>query len=721
MKILLTILFLSISVLTFSQAKIPVVKIYNHTLTGNENALIDNQNSYPGTPTGQNSWWNDIATYLANPVLITQDNGYTGAFRTTALPPEGINFSLRFNGLYQITKIAVYIEPKNSGDKGHCIVLSGTPYSFNDTLVNIHDNGSLGSAAWFETSMNDTTRWINLRITNTQFGVIREVVCFGNLIGSADADTWTIPTAPAATNVLVDTCVGMNIYYGMGQDFDGVNKYDEGWKGGTRTFAAAKYVMDSLGNLYHPSGAANSLEASFMQRVTATGGNQYYCYGSVINKAMAEDKGSAGDWADQKPIDIALGDVVNGQRYSGKLTFNEIATIPASYAHAAFNFLRLARGNHLYGAKVIEPDNEKDGSFKNAGFMYPEQLACMMSVYWDGHNGTVTYNDSIVGVRNYSALNDMQILSPAFSYISSRYWDCMMLWFQTFRAGFSKGVYPLDGLSVHSYPGTFEVQFSGTGEAVYPERVDIFNLPYKLQISRNYAYAMGNKPVFNTEIGFDTYRKVHPHPEASCGAVEWGGSFVAIKDTTEQPPYTLQAQWLLRAYLLHISYGIPVRMFWLADQARLNYGCGVFAAAGLLEWSDDHEIGVPTYIKKKSYYFLKTLQNRLAGYSYKSQTITDSLYKQLYIKSGSDSVYVVWYASHSNRSQLNSIGNFTSYNVITPTNGSETGTSVTGTGVLNLVVEETPKIIYFSGSGSEPPVSNDCNFFRTRKKFVNAP
>lgn len=720
MKIILTILFSIISLAIFSQVKIPIVKVYNHSLTGNENALIDNQAAYPSAPTGANSWWNDIPTYLVNPVLITIDNGFSGAFRTSALPKDGINFTLRFNGNYQITKVAIYVEPKNSGDKGHAIIRSGTPYNWSDTLIDVHDNGSLGSNAWFEATVNDTSRWINLSITSKDFGIIREVVCFGNLIGSTDADTWTIAQAPAATNILVDTCVGMNIYYGMGQDFDGTTKYDEGWNGGTRTFAAAKYVMDSVGNLYHQSGAANSLEASFMQRVTSSGGNQYYCYGSLVTKDMAEDKGSAGDWANQKPIDIALGDVGGGQRYNSLLTFNEIAELPASYARAAFNLVRLARGNHLYGAKIVETDNEKDGSFKGAGFMFPEQLACMMSVYWDGHNGTVTYNDSVVGLRNYPALNDMQILSPAFSYISPRYFDCMKLWFDTKRAGFAKGLYPFDVLSVHAYPGTFEVQFSGAGEAVHPENVNVYNLQQKMQIARNYAYAMG-KSWANTESGFDTYKKIHPHPEAGCGAVEWGGSFVAIKNESEQPPYNIQAKWLLRDYLLHIAYGAPLRMYWLADQAKLDYGCGTFNAAGLLEWSDDHGIGVPTYLKKPSYYYIKTLQNRLSGYKFLSQTISlDSLYTQLFVSNTDTSLKakVVWFGTYKDKSDLTNLGSYASYNAITM-NNTETGSSTTGTGALNLVVDETPKIILYTNE-AQPPAA-PCNILRTRLKFVNAP
>lgn len=604
--------------------KIPVVKIYNHTLTGNEMALVDDQASNVQVagasnqaiqPAGQNSWWNDIPTYLQNPVLITQDNGYTGAFRTTALPPEGINYTLRFNGLYNITKVCLFLEPKNSGDKGHVIIKSGTPYNFTNVIADLHDDGSLGSNKWFDFDVSASARFINLSITNKDCGIIREIVCYGNLVGAADADTWTVAAAPAVNNFPVNKGVGMNIVNGMGVDYDGT-KYDEGWKGGTRTFGAGVYVLNDDGSLKHSSGTYGAGEAALCERIIASGGDQYYCYGSLVCKAMAESPADGTDWASQKPIDVALGNAVSGQRLGGKLTFNEIADSPASYARAADILRRLAEGNYSIGIRRIEPDNEKDGSFKGAGFMYPEQLAAMMSAYWDGHNGTVTYWGNPVGIRNYPGLADMQVMSPAFSYISARYLDCMKLWWETKRAGFVKGVYPFDALSVHAYPGTFEVQFSGAGEAVYPERADVYNLPAKLDVARNYAWAMGNKPVANTELGFDTFYKVHPHPEAGCGAVAWGGSFVAIKSEAEDPAYHIQADWLLRSYLLHISKGIPLRIYWLAEQSKKGYGCGTFIAAGLLEFTDDHGIGVPTYLKKPSYNVVKKFLEDFSDYHY---------------------------------------------------------------------------------------------------------
>lgn len=642
--------------------KIPVVKIYNHTLTGNENALIDSNAGHSlvdGSsdqsfiPTGSNNWWDSISAYLANPVLITTDNGFSGAFRTTALPPEGINYTLRLNQLYKVTKVCIFLEPKNSGDKGHVIVKSGTPYNFTDVIADLHDNGSLGSQRWFDFDCSKDTRWVNISITDKDCGIIRDVVLYGNPIGAEDEDTWSVMEAPQAEWVSVSDKVGVNIVYGMGQDWDGT-KYDEGYKGGTRTFGAGKYILTHDGELVHPSGTAGAGEQAFCQRIIASGGDQYYCIGSILCEDMAETPGDGSDWANQKPIDIALGDAINGQRLSGKLTFNEIATTPSSYARAAYLLNKLALAHKDIGIKKIEPDNEKDGSFKGAGFMYPEQLACMMSVYWDGHNNTVQYLGNNVGIKDIIPdSNIMELYSPAFSYINARYFDCMRLWFETQRTDTGFGIYPFDVLNVHAYPGTFEVQFSGNGEAINPEEVVAYNLAAKLKVARDYAYTMGEKKVANTELGFDTYYKVHPHPEAGCGAVEWGGSFVSIKSDVQDPPFNIQANWLLRSYLMHIANDIPLRIYWLAEQQKIGYGCGTFNAAGLLYFTDDHGIGVPNYLRKSSWYFIEQLKTEFEGFSFLkdvSSAITSSDGKHkayLFIDNASQADYklVVWWGS----------------------------------------------------------------------------
>ncbi|MBL0294905.1 MAG: hypothetical protein IPQ04_11770 [Saprospiraceae bacterium] len=59
------------------------------------------------------------------------------------------------------------------------------------------------------------------------------------------------------------------------------------------------------------------------------------------------------------------------------------------------------------------------------------------------------------------------------------------------------------------------------------------------------------------------------------------------------------------------------------------------------------------------------------------------------------------------------------YNLISMVEGDEDGSSTTGTGALNIVIDETPKIILYT-SEAQPP-SAPCNILRTRKKFVNAP
>ena len=53
--------------------------------------------------------------------------------------------------------------------------------------------------------------------------------------------------------------------------------------------------------------------------------------------------------------------------------------------------------------------------------------------------------------------------------------------------------------------------------------------------------------------------------------------------------------------------------------------------------------------------------------------------------------------------------------------GDEDGSSTTGTGTLNAVMDETPKIVYFTTGDIVVPPTPQCTILRTRKKFVNAP
>lgn len=726
MKILLTILFSIISLAIFSQVKIPVVKYYNPALKGalGHCPLIDEQatNVQNGGSSEQsvkpansiNNWWDSPTIFDANTALIVQQNGFNRRLSTYALPTfDGdtlIPYEFKFDGTYQLTKICIYVQLKNGGSNRFKFK-SGTPFNYTKTLANITTEPNNGE--WYDIDVNDTTQWVEFKISEG-YGIVNEIVFYGNKLSGSTEPTYSRQVA----NHRTDSLIGTNVYYGLGWGSGNVY-YDEGF-GLLRYYAAAVYLQFANGELKHPSGTGGGGEPDYIIRQKNSGSNVLYCLSSMVDSGMVTSTNNPNVTANQKPIPTSLGNESTGQRFnystqlvtvgvgsSGDiLTFNDIAHLPSSYARAAWSIRKYAKAVKQYmGLMQIETDNERDGSFKGAGYMYPYQLAAMVSAEYDGHMGTLTYNGDSVGVYG----TGVTMVFPALSYINSEYLEAMKLWWdwnRTTVGGWKQ--YPFDVFNVHSYPSTLEVQNSGSGESTCPENL-VYNLNKKLDTAQYYSTIFG-AGLYNTEIGFDVFDDA----KNNC-------SFINIHSFGAKSKKVTQADWTLRSYLMHIAKGISMCQYWLADQYELDneFVCQTFERAGFLEFDTVINFRA-VYQKRPSWYWLKTLQNRLGNYTFKSQTVAnDSLYKQLYVN-GTDSAYVIWYGTQKDENKISAIGNYTSYNVITPTDGSETGISVTGTGALNLVVEETPKIIYFSGSGSEPPAT-PCNILRTRKKFVNAP
>jgi len=330
-------------------------------------------------------------------------------------------------------------------------------------------------------------------------------------------------------------------------------------------------------------------------------------------------------------------------------------------------------------------------------------MAAMMSAYYDGHRGTIWDGADSVGVWG----TGVKLIFPALSYTFPDYIEAMTYWWRYNRdttGGWKQ--YPFDIFNVHQYPGTLAVQFSGSGKAISPENT-YYNLQQKLDTALYFSAIYGT-PLVNTELGFDAYIDTNKR----------NNSFQAIHAFGTKNVEQIQADWIARSYLMHAANGVTMYQYWLADQGNYETTGGTFNATGLLKWNTD-DGALPFLQKRPAYYWMKTLKARLGSYTFKSQTVdADTLYKQLYVN-GSDSAYVIWYGTEHEKSSLKTVGNFATYNLISMVEGDEDGSSTTGTGALNIVIDETPKIILYT-SEAQPP-SAPCNILRTRKKFVNAP
>lgn len=692
-KILLFISLL-ISANCFGQVKIPIQRVINSTVTAKKSALFDEQGTnvqVSGSsnqsikPANSNAWFNSPQLFDANTSFVRVWNGYTGRYRTQTLPPSGITLDVKFNGTYTVSKVCIFMENREANNS--IVIKSGTPFNFT-TQATVTTQPVSGQ--WYDLSVNFTTEWVQLALSEAG-GVINEIVFYGTLQGSTK-------NIPAVTKVYpkkpLDSIIATNMYYGMGWG-NGNIYYDNDWPGGERYYAAAAYLQYADGSLKHPSGTANESEMQYVQRLKSSGSAVHFVLGSLVDSGMVSPtNNSGGDWASQKPIPSSLMNEGTAQRLSGIMTFNEIAETPASYARAAWSLRKYAKGGKQYmNIGAIEPDNEKDGPFKSAGYFYPYQIAAAMSAYYDGHGGTITYSGDSVGVWN----TGVKLIFPALSYINPDYIEAIIHWWQYNRPG-GFPTYPLDYFNVHAYPSTLEVQWSGSGQAVAPED-PVYNLEAKLDTCAYFSGIMG-KPFLNTEIGFDMF----PTAQYNC-------SFTSIHKYGSKTEEDIQMDLTTRSYLMHARFGAPMYQYWLSDQYPEFSVCQTFQASGFLSWTT-HNNFLENYIPRKSWYAMKTLRYRIGSYVYDSEVTEGNLRKQLYINPANtnEKAYVVWMITASDSFQSTSLNITGGYKVVS-FNSTTTGNEITGTGPVTFVATETPKIIMFSGEATPPTSPTLRNYF----------
>lgn len=675
--------------------KIKVIHVINPTLTGNENAFIDEQESNVQI-NDQSSpdeipekkikeWWNfaDAATSSA---LQLEYHPY----RIENVPGP-VSYEFQFDGLYTLTKICVYLAPNKSSRQNELLFNTGTPFHYNTTAGRILDDGSVSHSQWIDLPLHTDTRFVQL-IYGNQAGMIKEIVFYGKLKQRDMPEVLHQPLAP----ITVDSSIGTNIVFQMGQSADGKN-YDEGWTGGLRWFAAACYLFNKDLSLKHPSGTAGDVEASFNERIIKSGSVLHYVLGSMTDSSMVSPtNNSGGDWAGQKPIPSNLINEKTADRYKGICTFNEIADKPASYAQAAWNLKRLAKAFYVLGHRSIEPDNERDLNFKGAGFMYPYQQAAMMSCYFDGHDNTVQFKNEPVGIRN-SGLNkdQMKLIFPGLANVNPTYIRAMWWWWKYNR---KNGDIPFDVFNIHAYPTSLGMQGSGnSGQALMPENKS-FNLEQKLDTAIYFARLFGT-PLINTESGYDAYTEKMKHPSAYCNeATLWGNSFMAIHSFAQKTSEQIQSEWLLRNWLLHCSRGIILYQYWLADQYADGTTCGTFNASGLLKYDSVYK-WKQQYIPRPAWYAIETFKTRLQGYVFEKELIDDDYRLQYYqLKENSHKKAIVaWLQTHSGKEEnkILTLPALIPYQILKPALNTH-GNIINATGnTVTLRVTEMPQIIFY--------------------------
>lgn len=619
--------------------KINVIQIINPTLTGNEDAFTDEQqchrltdgNSDPSsTPKSCGNWWDFTETNKSSCLQLNYHPNRLGSVGE-------ISYDFEFDGVYQLKKICVFVDPQQSDKKGNTLALkSGNPFHFSKLLSSITDDGTLKKQQWVDIDCDVQTKFLQL-VYGENFGTVKEIVFYGELQQKDSAVTTTY-TFPA---VSFDSSIGTNIVMQMGQSADGRN-YDSGWTGGLRWFAAACYVLNKDLSLKYPAGTANELEAVWNKRLFADESKLHYAFGSLTDSSMvSESNNSGGDWANQKPIPSSLIDYAKADKIDGICTFNEIAEKPESYAQAAWNLKRLAAALYTVGHRSIEPDNEKDGTFKKAGFMYPYQQAAYISALYDGHDNSVLYKGETVGVRNSGlSIEQMKLIFPGLTYANPSYIRAMYWWWKYNR---KNGDAPFDIFNFHTYCSTFGITAHfNNAQAVMPESL-VYELEKKLDTVR-YFSALMKKPAINSETGYDVYDEKMRYPNQYCNeTVRYGNSFVAIRPFAGKTAEQIQGEWLLRTFLIHHKKNINCYQFWLADQYKEGTPCGPFYATGFLK----HDTVInwkQLYKPRLSWYYLRCFQKHLKGFRFVSEK-TDEQMRIHYFKNeqaGYKNAMVIW-------------------------------------------------------------------------------
>lgn len=687
---------LSAKVLESGLEKIKVLNIINPSLTANENAFIDEQDHHrlingksdqSVTPKSCGNWWDFSETHKSSCIQLSYHPNRVGN------TPGSITYDFEFDGMYHLEKICIFIDPNKSHKAGNQLLIkSGIPFKYHQNISTLKDDGTISGTGWVDLDCNVQTQYVQL-VYGENFGSIREIVFYGKPIQKKPSSTISY----AFSQKYFDSICGTNIIMQMGQSADGKN-YDEAWVGGLRWFAAACYVLNKDLSLKDQYGTASELESNWNQRIIASGSKLHYAFGSLVDSSMiSPTNNSGGDWANQKPIPTSLINEKTADRFNGICTFNEIADKPQSYAQAAYNLKRLAMGLYQLGHRAIEPDNEKDGTFKNAGFMYPYQQAAYLSALYDGHDNTLNFKGENVGVRNTGlGIEQMKLIFPGLTYVNPTYIKAMIWWWKWNR---KNGDAPFDVFNIHLYPSTLNItQHYLNAQAVMPEST-VFEMDKKLDTAKYFA-ALMHKPLINTETGYDAYEEKLRFPNEFCtDKVRWGNSFMAIHPFAHKTPEAIQGEWLLRTMLLHNSKGIACYQFWLADQYKEGTVCGPFNATGFLK----HDTVInwkQLYVPRLAWYYIQCFKTQLKGYELKEEKHQNQVRYLFYENKNSTTfthALVFWHATGDGSSAKE---NFKlpanqNYQLLTP-NKSVQGKISNGNGAtVELQVEELPQIIFY--------------------------
>ena len=217
-----------------------------------------------------------------------------------------------------------------------------------------------------------------------------------------------------------------------------------------------------------------------------------------------------------------------------------------------------------------------------AGHFTPYQFAAFSSASYDGHMGTLGPGFGVKG-----ADPNIRYSLGGFAELALSYVQAMKLWSDYYR----NGSFPAEVINVHHYCNTMGKQHSKEeAHGISPEEDRL-----KEKLEKMVKWRNENLPdieLWLTEFGWDTA------DEDTYISAAWGHKQYPNGITMEE----IQAQWLIRTYLIGSAAGFERLQMFLANDLR-DYK-GVYGKSGFITIDDEY---------KPSWYYTKTLKTALTG------------------------------------------------------------------------------------------------------------
>lgn len=340
----------------------------------------------------------------------------------------------------------------------------------------------------------------------------------------------------------------------------------------------------------------------------------------------------------QRPVWLKNVDATRHDRTFKPKLWNASASLPASYKEQAQVFFQYSarygsnnavptnllniktdgwNGNQVLSGlnlvDYIEVDNEVDKWWQGThGYFTPYEYASYLSAVYDGHEGSLGNN---VGIK--TADPKMKVAMAGLAKLDIKYIQLMMLWFKYNR---KDGKFPCDVLNFHDYSNNGTLQGNST-KGVSPEDGKLKEKLKEIVKYRNQY--LPDTEIWISEFGYDTNNSTQQS--------------IIIGNLDKDD---VQGIWLVRSYLEIMASGVDKAMMYnLCDESGVvSTGSELYTMSGMI--TSEHT----EYKKKKSWYYVDTLNRLFKGTDYKivSDVIENGVYKYGFKNSKNEELYFIW-------------------------------------------------------------------------------